>query len=43
MTIAALPADEQDAVREAIREALGPLQANGGYRLSGVCLNAAAS
>jgi SAM-dependent methyltransferase len=43
MTIAALPADEQDAVREAIREAVGSLEAAGGYRLSGACLNAVAS
>jgi ubiquinone/menaquinone biosynthesis C-methylase UbiE len=43
MTIAALPADEQDAVRGDIREALGPLEVDGGYRLSGACQNAVAS
>jgi hypothetical protein len=42
MTIATLPGLEREAVRDAVWEALGPLESNGGYRFSGACLNAAA-
>jgi SAM-dependent methyltransferase len=43
MTINALPPEEQEAVRSDVRQRLAGGQADAGYRLAGVALNAVAS